>query len=54
MIDLILAHDGDVSLINKEKENPFCLALGNDNIQVLKKLSSKVLISENPKLFFDF
>lgn len=54
MIDVILAKGGDVSLINNEKQNPFSLALGCDNIEVLKKLSDRVRISENPKLFFDF
>mgnify|MGYP006099252631 CR=1 FL=1 len=54
MLDLVLANGGEVSLLNNEKENPFSLALGNDNLEVLKKLSAKVLISESPKLFFEF
>ena len=54
MIDLIVKYNGDLSALNNKKESPFTLAMKADDIKVLEKVSSKVRISENPKLLFEF
>jgi hypothetical protein len=54
MIDLMIKFNGNLSALNNDKESPFTLAMKRDDINVLEKVSSKVLISENPKLLFEF
>jgi hypothetical protein len=54
MIDLMIGYNGDLSALNNKKESPFTLAMAADDIKVLEKVSSKVRISENPNLLFEF
>lgn len=54
MIDLLLSHGANLSAKSKDGLTPFVVALDSDNIDVLHKLSSKVLLNENPEILHKF
>ena len=54
MIDIVMDKACDLNALNNDKKSPFILAMKNDNIKVLKKLSANIRISESPQLLFEF
>ena len=54
MIDLMILRGANLKLQNSNNQTPFDLALQAENVNLLKKFTQHVKISENPDLLHKF
>ncbi len=51
---LLIQHEADLSLKDKEEKTPFSVCLDKDNAPLLEFLKDKVSINKTPELLFAF